>query len=110
MRWYGPEILGLIQGAVQSAVEQCALDLQQKSTDEAPVDTGDLRANCSVDTLDAHSKRVGYNLIYAIIQHERLDFSHPRGGKAKYLEDPFNQNKDRYERYIRGSVDGVTGP
>lgn len=25
---------------------------------------------------------------YAIVQHERLDFQHPHGGQAKYLEQP----------------------
>ena len=28
-------------------------------------------------------------------QHEELDWEHPLGGKAKYLEDPFNRLKKK---------------
>ena len=28
---------------------------------------------------------------YAIVQHERLDYKHPKQGKAKYLEDPMTE-------------------
>lgn len=29
---------------------------------------------------------------YAIVQHERLDFLHPKGGQAKYLESVLNES------------------
>jgi len=38
---------------------------------------------------------ISFNTPYARRQHEELDYDHPRGGKAKYLEDPFNRNKDK---------------
>jgi hypothetical protein len=38
----------------------------------------------------------GFNTPYALAQHERLDYRHPKGGKAKYLEDPLKQNAKRY--------------
>ena len=39
---------------------------------------------------------VSFNTPYALEQHERLDFHHPKGGKAKYLEDTLKENANRY--------------
>ena len=36
---------------------------------------------------------VSFDTPYAVIQHESLDFHHPRKGQAKYLEQPFNTEK-----------------
>ena len=46
---------------------------------------------------DAVVGEVGFNTPYALTQHERLDFNHPKGGKAKYLEDNLTQQADRYQ-------------
>ena len=46
---------------------------------------------------DAVVGEVGFNTPYALVQHERLDFNHPKGGKAKYLEDNLTQQADRYQ-------------
>jgi len=43
---------------------------------------------------------VGFNTPYALKQHERTDFNHPKGGKAKYLEDPLKENADRYGKLL----------
>lgn len=108
LKWLGNEAEKIAFEAGIRALRICAADLQGKSSRQAPIDTGDLRANCSVSPLKqegaAFYHTVGYDLPYAIVQHERLDFNHPRGGKAKYLEDPYNENKSKYERYIKKAV------
>lgn len=38
---------------------------------------------------------ISFNTPYAWRQHEEQDYNHPRGGKAKYLEDPFNRLKEK---------------
>jgi hypothetical protein len=38
---------------------------------------------------------VGYQAEYAIVQHEELEYHH-RIGQAKYLEQPFLENRSRY--------------
>jgi hypothetical protein len=57
---------------------------------------------------DAIVGEVGFNTPYALAQHERLDFHHPQGGKAKYLEDPLKENSGRYqenlERHLRETL------
>ena len=42
---------------------------------------------------------ISFNTPYARRQHEELGYQHPRGGKAKYLEDPFNRNKKKVLKY-----------
>jgi hypothetical protein len=45
--------------------------------------------------------------VYARYQHERGDLSHPRGGQAKYLSEPFMANyRDYLARVARSFLDG----
>lgn len=99
-QWYGDQVLDAITNAAQDGLMDCGADLQSKSVQEAPVDTGDLRANCAVKEKPL-SVVVGYDLPYAMKQHEELEYNHPKGGKAKYLEDPFNENADNYVDRIK---------
>lgn len=43
---------------------------------------------------------VSFNTVYAARQHEELDWAHPLGGQAKYLEQPLREQADRYGRII----------
>lgn len=83
-----------------NTVKAIALDLQGKSAKLAPVDTGDLRNNCNADLRKASgnnaSATVGYSLPYALRQHEELGYNHPKGGQAKFLEQPFLESEKKY--------------
>jgi hypothetical protein len=63
--------------------------------------------------LDTLSARIGkgpirgsveVDQVYARYQHEGLDFNHPRGGQAKYLEQPFYANVPLYMRDLAARV------
>ena len=95
LKWYGNAIISRIENEADIRLVKCAEDLKGRSVEQAPVDTGDLRGNCAVSHKPLEA-RVGYSLPYALVQHENLQFKHPQGGKAKYLEDPFNEQKDNY--------------
>ena len=56
---------------------------------------------------DAVVGEVGFNTPYALVQHERLDFNHPKGGKAKYLEDNLTQQADRYQDNLSDHLRGA---
>jgi hypothetical protein len=43
---------------------------------------------------------------YALMQHEVMYFYHPVG-KAKYLEDPFNRNKQNIIDIIKEGVEAM---
>lgn len=47
---------------------------------------------------------VSFNTVYARRQHEELEWEHPKGGKAKYLEDPFNRLKSKVRRLVDAAV------
>jgi hypothetical protein len=47
---------------------------------------------------------ISFNTPYARRQHEELGYNHPLGGKAKYLEDPFNRNKNKVLKYAAKQV------
>ena len=56
---------------------------------------------------DAVVGEVGFNTPYALVQHERLDFDHPKGGKAKYLEDNLKEQADRYQGNLNDHLRGA---
>lgn len=43
---------------------------------------------------------------YAQIQHEAMEFNHPRGGRAKYLGGPLIEN---YQQYVSNLADSLLG-
>lgn len=106
IEWRGDQVLGEIVDALQDGLMDCGADLQSKSVQEAPVDTGDLRADCAV-TEEVLNVTVSYSLPYAMKQHEELGYNHPGGGKAKFLEDPFNENADKYIKHIGDKAGGA---
>lgn len=97
-----------IINAVKRAVEDVALDLQGKSQLLAPIDTGDLRGSASTTPVkkvgNVISCQVGFSQEYALKQHENMSYNHPRGGQAKYLEEPLKRNEGRYKQSIKNSV------
>ena len=56
---------------------------------------------------DAVVGEVGFNTPYALVQHERLDFNHPKGGKAKYLEDNLKEQASRYQDNLADHLRGA---
>lgn len=94
-----------IDNSIEKAIWDCVLDLQGKSSRIAPVDTGDLRGSATSEVKDLIGE-VGFGEEYALEQHENLTFNHPRGGQAKYLENPFVENKEKYKRRIERAVKG----
>jgi hypothetical protein len=81
-------------------------DLLSVSVEQAPVKTGNLRGSASLEINKAPGvlkARLGYGAEYAIYVHERLEVAHPVG-KAKFLEDPVNERRDRLIQNIINRV------
>lgn len=107
LEWFGDEIIKGVNDETKDALLKIAADLTQLTADEAPLDEGDLRGNAGVDESNLDSQGfllVGYSLPYALKQHESLDFNHPQGGKAKFLEDPYNANSRKYVGFVGAAV------
>ena len=56
---------------------------------------------------DAVEGEIGFNTPYALAQHERLDFNHPKGGKAQYLEDNLKDHGARYQDNLADHLRGA---
>lgn len=115
------------------ALTDVGLDLLRRAVKLAPIEWGDLKSSGhlvvngqevargtkrgGVQRVGSpgdgrggrHTAEVAFEESYAIIQHEEIDFDHPRGGQAKYLEDPFAENIDRYIQHIRDAYSREIG-
>ena len=121
-KWRTKEAVKIAEEAGLKALRTGAEAILTEAIDEAPIDTGTLRrsgtvtvgalpdgvqvyeaAEAGAEMKDVFKKEAGkekavyisFNTPYARRQHEELDYEHPRGGKAKYLEDPFNRLKKK---------------
>ena len=80
-------------------VRQVALAIKESAVPLAPILTGRLRASGRIETLPDGGVMIifggvtidGIAVDYASEQHEVTWYHHPRGGQAKYLEQPLLQ-------------------
>ena len=93
------KLLKIMDTVNQKALKDDALDLLGKAVNLAPVDSGDLRGSGSVKFED-NTVTIGFEEPYAVKQHEHTEYKHPEGGQAKYLEQPFRENIDKYINHI----------
>jgi len=125
-KWRTKEAVKIAEEAGLKALRTGAEAILTEAIDETPIDTGTLRRSGTVtvgalpdgvkvyeaaesgsEMKDAFPEKIGkekavyisFNTPYARRQHEELDYEHPRGGKAKYLETPFNANKKKVLKY-----------
>jgi hypothetical protein len=125
-KWRIKEAVKLAEEAGLKALRTGAEAILTEAIDETPIDTGTLRrsgtvtvgslpdgaqvyeaAESGTEMKDAFPDKIGkekavyisFNTPYARRQHEELGYNHPLGGKAKYLEDPFNRNKKKVLQY-----------
>ncbi|MBC8587108.1 HK97-gp10 family putative phage morphogenesis protein [Paratissierella segnis] len=97
-----------VSDVVEDALLDCGNDLQQKSVDITPKDTGTLRGSAftEAENTSKPSVIVGFDEEYAIFVHENLEAHHPVG-QAKFLEQPLNENKDKYVKHIGDKVNDL---
>jgi len=130
-KWRIKEAVKIAEEAALKALRTGAEKILTEAIDEAPIDTGTLRRSGTVtvgklpdsariyeaaesgnEMKDAFKENIGkekavyisFNTPYARRQHEELGYQHPRGGKAKYLETPFNANKKKVIKYAERKI------
>lgn len=84
--------------------------LLQVSRAQVPIEEGTLERSgvASIDEA-ALTGAVSFDTPYAVRQHEELDYRHDAGRKAKYLEDPLNDERDTVGRIVASEIRKVTG-
>lgn len=74
-----------------------------------PVDTGTLQRSGTVQkTRDKNEVIISFNTPYALYQHEGVNFRHPKGGEAKYLERAFNEHINQAQYYAEKEIADAT--
>lgn len=111
MSWSGDRLWGNRGRRAGSKGLRRALEhTLQVSKTQVPLEEGTLERSGKVD-VDGLEGSISYDTVYAVIQHESLDFHHPvPGRKAKYLEDPMRTERDKMlqlmavdlRRWLRG--------
>ncbi len=129
VKWYGKKVEKVVQEVAMKALMTGGEAILTEAINEAPVETGTLRRSGTVtkgglpdteqvyDDAQAGTRQeqgqelgkeqavyVSFNTPYARRQHEELDWEHPRGGKAKYLEDPFRRNKSKVLKHAERQI------
>ncbi len=120
IKWVGLDKLErLLKGAPREVKQNAAAALKREGEKImtiskqrfVPVDQGPLRASGFVDFPVVGRNRVSVTLgyggaakAYALIQHERMDLQHSRGG-PKYLERPVNAAASEVSRAVARAVE-----
>lgn len=94
---FGSAAAAITRGAMRGA-ERVADDVFDESQELVPDDpetggSGDLQASGQVTrahTATTAGAAISYGTDHAVYQHERLDYDHPDGGSAKFLERPLS--------------------
>ncbi len=130
-KWRIKEAVKIAEEAGLKALRTGAEAILTEAIDETPFESGTLRrsgtvtvgglpdgaqvyeaAESGTEMKDAFPGQEGkekavyisFSTPYARRQHEELGYNHPLGGKAKYLEDPFNRNKNKVLKYAAKQV------
>jgi len=130
-KWRIKEAVKIAEDVVLKALRTGAEAILTEAIDETPIETGTLRRSGTVtvgalpdgeqvyEAAESGSDMknafpgpegkekavyISFNTPYARRQHEELGYNHPLGGKAKYLEDPFNRNKKKVLQYAEKQV------
>jgi len=97
---------------VGAALYQEAQIEMTESKRRVPVEHGILKASGFVTFPENKGRNISVTLsyggaaeAYAIVQHERLDFHHPLGGQAKYLESVLNESRPFMAARIAARMD-----
>lgn len=101
--------------AAKDFVVRAANDLLARAVPLAPIETGRLRDSAVgpdpetgehfVERDDYVEATVSFNTPYAARQHEELEWNHPVGGQAKYLEQPFKEMMPRYDAALAAALE-----
>lgn len=78
-------IASALEKAAREGMREAGREVLRRSNALAPKDDGDLVKSGRV-TVDDLTVQVSYTAVHAVWQHEHLDWQHPDGGQAKFLE------------------------
>ncbi len=99
-------LLSTTEKAAQDGLREGGREILANSNRRAPRDDDDLVKSGGV-RIDDLTMQVAYTAKHAPYQHERLDFAHPNGGEAKFLESAAAEVD--VERYVADEIGRALG-
>ena len=110
IKWDTSAVERQMRSATPKGIRHALYVVQNESDKQVPIRERTLIGSATVDA-DENSGAISYGFEaggYAVVQHERENFSHSMPGrKAKYLEDPIN-NPTVQNDMIRAMADEMT--
>lgn len=95
--WNGDALTRRAKAGALRGLKLSAEYLLSESTKLVPLDEGTLQDSGKATVDEATmTGNVTYDTPYAVVQHEAMDFVHPNGRQAKYLEEPWMANAGRF--------------
>lgn len=104
--WKGPEVEATLHRLAVVASKRGAEFLLRASNRTIPTNPGlALERSGKVTTDDRTStSAVSYDTDYAVLQHERQDWHHEAGERAKFLEQAMTESRPEIARVVRGAM------
>lgn len=100
-KWHGDRAKATIAGGRSKGLRLGAEHLLGASRAVVPIDEATLERSGTATVDEAQGKAaVSYDTVYAVKQHEELDWQHDAGRTAKYLERPMHEEAEA----IRGII------
>ena len=106
------DLLGQMDDLTVEGMEDIVLDIGSRAAEKAPVKEGHLRESVEVDVETKGSEIIGeirFTEKYAAKQHEHVQYRHPKGGEAKYLEKAALEKVEQLKRKIGDKLEGLIG-
>lgn len=102
LSWYGDAVNRIVTAGAVRGLNQAAAFAHSVAVPRTPIEMGDLRGSLQIEPASVANPQAAIhtNLPYAVAQHERMDYAHPRGGQAKYLESAVNDSRQQMLRII----------
>lgn len=85
VKMHNAKLTEIERAAREALRNDVAKPILKRARELAPSDEGDLRKSGKI-AVDDKTVTVAFRAKHAWLQHERLDYEHPNGGQAKYLE------------------------
>lgn len=104
-RWNGRFVSERVRASAVEGLRDAAEHLLEYANRTVPIEEATLmrsgQSDVDPETLEAS---VSYDTPYAVVQHERLDFKHDPGRRAKWLELSLNEREEPIQRYIARKI------
>lgn len=99
-------ILSTVEKAAQDGLREAGKKVLEVARELSPTDSGDSDKSGFV-AIDDLTVQVGFKSLVSRLQHENLDWVHPDGGEAKFLEKAAEQVD--VEGIVAARVKGALG-